>query len=445
MAKPITTKQHLIDKLILGQLPLHKRHGRMSQYGGNGKQDQKLEDAFTSIEFDTANLTIDEQCELRAKFFLEMVEIYIEQMEDKLQQTVAKCAFRQLVAEEGRQCIVMDYSPKQLKGDKKAQYDTPENYQSILEKNYKQVAFENQISKMLSSIIQSVPKDSMESWNDSVLNTYCRVVQERIFDCYTTHEQRKNKVDKIFIGDPSITPEEYSELQKNGQRKSKDDEIFISGLSITPEEYSELQKIYKLKIRVENSTIYNELEMAAQSLIDEIQAKYDPDKCFYSGYFGSMIRMRIDSIWNEYYKEESIDDIVDSMKFLSPEESEKLRSRDEPDVKMEQQQTLSLIQDQLTPQEYELLVSKASGATHAEIAATINRGVLREQIKKGEVKPIKTSNIQYGLKKLEERLEKFLRSKGILSADESLQLSRRNKKPSVKKTDDILKEGENNE
>lgn len=406
MEKPKTTKQHLIDKLILGQLPLHKRHGRMSQYGGNGERDPKLEHAFTSIAFDMANLTIDAQCKLKAKFFLEMVEAYIEQMEDKLQQTVATCVFRQLVTED-RQYVVMSYSPKQLKGDKKEQYGTLENYRFILEKNFKQVAFENQISKMFSSIVQSVPKDSIESWTDSELKIYCRVVHEGINSCYTTHEQRENKVD----------------------------EIFISGPGITPEEYSELQKIYNTKIKIKDFSLLYKLEMAAQSLIDEMQAKYDPDKNFYSGYFATMIYQRIDSILKEFYREESIDGI----EFVSP---------DDLHMKVEQQQLLSLIQEclsELTPQENKLLELKVSGASHAEIVATINRDVLREQIKKGEVKPIKTSNIQYGLKRLEERLEKLLHSKGVLSADELLQLSRRNKKPSVKKTDDILKEGENNE
>lgn len=406
MAKPKTTKQHLVDKFILGQLPLHKRHGRMSQYGGNGERDPKLENAFTSTEFDTVNFTIDEQCELRAKFFLEMVETYLEQMEDKLQQTVATCVFRQLVAED-HQYIVMSYSPKQLKGDKKEQYGTIENYQFILEKNFKQVAFENQISKMLSSIIQSVPKDSMESWTNSELNIYCRVVHEGINNCYTTHGQKENKVD----------------------------EIFISGTGITPEEYSELQKIYNTKIKIKDFSLLYKLEMAAQSLIDEIQAKYDPDKYFYSGYFATMIYKRIDSILKEYYREESSDGI----EFVSP---------DDLHMKVEQQQLLSLIQEclsELTPQESKLLELKVSGASHAEIVETINRDVLREQIKKGEVKPIKTSNVQYGLKKLEERLEKLLHEKGILSADELLQLSRRNMKPSVEKTNVILKEGENNE
>jgi hypothetical protein len=424
MAKPKTTKQHLIDKLILGQLPLHKRHGRMSQYGGNGEREPKLENAFTSIEFDTANLTIDEQCELRAKFFLEMVGTYIEQMEDKLQQTVATCVFRQLVAE-GGQYIEMSYSPKQLRGDKKEQYGSIENYRLILEKNYKQVAFENQVSKMFSSIMQSVPKDSIELLTDSELNIYCRVVYEGINNCYSTNGQRENKVD----------------------------EIFISGPSITPEEYSELQKIYNTKIKIKNFLIFYKLEMVAQSLIDEIQARYEPDKAFYNGYFGEKIYNRINNVLKKYYKEMPIDNIeftlsedshieqVDSMKFISPD------SPDAPHIKAEQQQLLSLIQEclsQLTPQENKLLELKVSGATHAEIVATINRDVLLEQIKKGEVKPLKTSNIQYSLKKLEERLEKLLHSKGILSADELLQLSRRNKKPSVNKTDDNLKEEENN-
>lgn len=406
MEKPKTTKQHLIDKLILGQLPLHKRPGRMSQYGGNGERDPKLEKAFTSIEFDTANLAIDEQCELRAKFFIGMVETYIEQIEDKLQQTVAKYAFRQLVAED-RQYIVSGYSPKQLKGDKKAQYGTLDNYRFILEKNYKQVAFENQVSKMFSSILELIPKDSKESLSDLDLALCYQTVSNAIYNCYTTNGRRENNVD----------------------------EIFISGPSITPEEYSELQKIYNTKIKIKDFSLLYKLEMAAQSLIDEIQAKYHPDESFYSGYFATMIYKRIDSILKEYYREESIDGI-------------EFDSHDEPHMKEEQQQLLSLIQEclsELTPQENKLLELKVSGASHAEVVETINRDVLREQIKKGEVKPMKTSNIQYGLKKLEERLEKLLHSKGVLSADELLQLSRRNKKPPVKKTDDILKEGENNE
>jgi hypothetical protein len=404
MKKPRTTKQHLIDKLILGQLPLHKRH--MSQYGGTGKRDPKLENAFTSIEFDTANLTIDEQCKLRAKFFLEMAEIYIEQLEDKLQQTVAKCVFRQLVAE-GSQYIEMSYSPKQLRGDKKEQYGTLENYRLILEENYKQVAFENQISKMFSAIMESVPKDSIEPWTDSELNIYCRVVHQAINNCYTTNGQRENKINEIFISGPSITPEEFSEFQYK----------------------------YNRKIKVKNLLIFYKLEMAAQSLIDEIQATYEADEAFYSDHFGATIYNRINNVLNEYYREESIENI----EFISP---------DNPAIKAEQQQILFLVQEclsELTPQENKLLELKVSGATNAEIVAIINRDVLREQIKKGEVRPIKTSNIQYGLRKLEERLEKLLHSKGILSAGELLQLSRRNKKPSVKKTDDILKNGENHE
>lgn len=220
-----------------------------------------------------------------------------------------------------------------------------------------------------------------------------------------------------------------------GQSENKVDEIFISGPGITPEEYSELQKIYNTKIKIKDFSLLYKLEIAAQSLIDEIQAKYHPDESFYSGYFATMIYKRIDSILKEYYREELIDGI-------------EFDSHDEPHMKEEQQQLLSLIQEclsQLTPQENKLLELKVLGASHAEIVETINRDVLGEQIRKGEAKPIKTSNIQYGLKKLEERLEELLHSKGILSADELLQLSRRNKKPSVKKTDDIPKEGESNE
>lgn len=391
MEKPRTTKQHLIDKLILGKLPLHKRHRKMSQYGGHGGQDQELEKAMDSIELNTSNcINLKELCELRSQHFLKMVDIYIDQLDDELHREVAKHVLNKYRVEDGY--IEMDYAPQYRTEKVIEKYDTVDNYASALAQNYKQVTFENRVSKMFSSIPERIPTGTRDLVTDSMFNRLCRIID-----------------DSIYIW-----------------QKEKD-RIFITSIGVTPEEYSELH--YILNKNELNDLLFYRIASEAKCWLDEVQAMYEPDMKFYNHFFSKIVKDRVKSLYKEHEVKKTIrvDELCikkDSEQNSEPDSimvegvidrinyaNSSLGSPPDPSDILEAEQAANSYEkwkESLSSRNQQLISLYLLGASRDKIAETIDSSFPETFKGTRERKVFKASNVSSNIKKLVNSYKKFL-------------------------------------